>query len=231
MSIALILGAGPGLSASVARSLARRGHHVVLASRDTADLAPLVEEIGATAIACDAASRDSVQNLFDRIDAMDGDLAVAHYNASGRVRGPIQDLDPAAVEAALAVSATGAFLMAHHAARRMIPRGEGALLFTGASAGVKGFPRSAPFAMGKFALRGLCQSLARELHPQGIHVGHVVIDGGIRGTPQSGRTDVTEGEDDMLDPDAVAASMMALLDQHRSAWTWEIELRPWIERF
>ena len=231
MSIALILGAGPGLSASVARSLARRGHHIVLASRDTADLAPLVEEIGATAVACDAASRDSVQNLFDRIDAMDGDLAVAHYNASGRVRGPIQDLDPAAVETALAVSATGAFLMAHHAARRMIPRGEGALLFTGASAGVKGFPRSAPFAMGKFALRGLCQSLARELHPQGIHVGHVVIDGGIAGTPQSGRTDVTEGEDDMLDPDAIAASMMALLDQHRSAWTWEIELRPWIERF
>ena len=231
MSIALILGAGPGLSASVARSLARRGHHVVLASRDTADLAPLVEEIGATAIACDAASRDAVQVLFDRIDAMEGDLAVAHYNASGRVRGPIQDLDPAAVETALAVSATGAFLMAHHAARRMIPRGEGALLFTGASAGVKGFPRSAPFAMGKFALRGLCQSLARELHPQGIHVGHVVIDGGIRGTPQSGRHDVVEGEDDMLDPDAIAASMMALLDQHRSAWTWEIELRPWIERF
>jgi NAD(P)-dependent dehydrogenase (short-subunit alcohol dehydrogenase family) len=231
MSIALIAGAGPGLSASVARQLAQRGHHVVLASRDTRDLASLVEEIGGTAIDCDAASREAVGDLFDRIDAMNGDLTVAHYNASGRVQGPIQDLDPVAVEAALAVSATGAFLMAHHATKRMLPQGTGALLFTGASAGVKGFPRSSPFAMGKFALRGLCQSLARELHPQGIHIGHFVIDGGIGGTPQSGRYNVSKGEDDMLDPDAIADTMMALLDQHRSAWTWEVELRPWIENF
>ena len=231
MAVALIVGAGPGLSASLARQLAERGHHVVLAARNAAKLAALAEEIGGTAIECDARDPTDVASLFDRIDALDGPLDVAIYNAAARVQGPIDELDAGAVENVLMVTAYGAFLMAHHAARRMLAEGRGTMLFTGASAGIKGFPGSAPFAMGKFALRGLCQSLARELHPRNIHVGHVVIDGGIGGTPQSGRFNARDGEDAVLDPDAVARSYMALIDQHRSAWSWEIELRPWVEAF
>lgn len=226
-AVALIVGAGPGLSASLARALAERSLHVVLAARDTSDLLDLAGDIGATTIDCDASDKDDVASLFDQIDDLGGDLEVAIYNASGRVQGPIAELDPVAVERAISVSAYGAFLMAHHAARRMLERSSGTLLFTGASAGVKGFAKSAPFAMGKFALRGLCQSLARELHPQGIHVGHIVIDGGIadRSSPDAGHAD------DMLDPDEIAKAYMALIDQHRSTWTSEIEVRPWVERF
>ena len=227
MSIALVVGAGSGLSASVARKLAARGHHVVLTARDTSDIGDLVKELGATSIDANARDADDMALVFERIDTMDGDLNVAVYNPSARVRGAVDEIDPAVVENAILVSAYGAFLMAHHAARRMKPRGQGALLFTGASAGVKGFANSSSFAMGKFALRGLCQSLARELHPQGIHVGHFVIDGGIA----SARPDRRQVDDDMLDPDAIADTYMHFLDQHRSAWSWEIELRPWVERF
>jgi len=110
----------------------------------------------------------------------------------------------------------------------MEPRGSGAILFTGASAGIKGYPRSAPFAMGKFALRGLAQSMARELAPKGVHVAHFVIDGGIRSAE---RPDDPQKPDALLDPDAIAKSYLAMVDQPRSAWTWEIELRPWVETF
>lgn len=225
--VSLIVGAGQGLSASLARALAKRAHHVVLSARDTSDLLDLASETGATTIDCDASDRDDMQSLFERVDALDGTLEVAVYNASHRVQGPITALDPVAVEAAISVSAYGAFLMAHHAAKRMLLKRSGTLLFTGASASVKGFAKSAPFAMGKFALRGLCQSLARELHPQGIHVGHIVIDGGIadRASPDAGQAD------DMLDPNEIAKAYMTLIDQHRSTWTSEIEIRPWVERF
>lgn len=229
-TIALIIGAGSGLSASLARVLSARGHDIILVSRDTSDLTALIEETGATAINCDAGSIDDVERLFALVDERPGNLAVAVYNPSARSRGPIAELDPASVENALRVTAFGAFLMAHHAADRMLRRGEGTLLFTGASAGIKGFANSAPFAMGKFALRGLCQSLARELHPKGIHVGHVVIDGGIDGRSHADRTDGGSG-DVMLDPDEIAAAYMQLVDQHRSTWSWEIELRPWTESF
>ena len=222
MSQALVVGAGPGLSASLAHGLAARGHEVVLAARDPGDLDALVEEIGGRAVACDAREPNDMARLFDGLD----DLAVAVYNPSARTRAPIAELTSAQAENALMVSAFGAFLMAHHAVPLMRrradgPKGKGALLFTGASAGVKGFAQSAAFAMGKFALRGLCQSLARELHPQGIHVGHFVIDGAI------GRSD----DDARLHPDAIADTYMHVLDQHRSAWSWEIELRPWVESF
>ena len=226
--VALIVGAGSGLSASLARALAARGHDVVLAARDTHDLAALVEETGASAVDCDASERDDVARLFARIDERPGPLTVAIYNPSGRVRGPIVELDPVAVERAIKVTAYGAFLTAQQAARRMLEHGTGTLLFTGASAGIKGFANSAPFAMGKFALRGLCQSLARELHPKGVHVGHVVVDGAIAPARDGEGGD---GEDRRLDPDAIAASYLHLLDQHRSAWAWEIELRPWVETF
>ena len=234
---ALVVGAGPGLSASLARKLAARGHHVVLAARDPSDLASLLEETGGEAVACDASREADVAVLFERIDRLGHPLEVAVYNPSARSRGPLVELDPADVRRALDVTAFGAFLVVQEAARRMLarelPRGgtRGTILFTGASAGVKGFPNSAPFAMGKFALRGLAQSIARELHPQGIHVGHVVVDGGIDGTPQSGRTGGGEGADNMLDPDAIADTYMHLIDQHRSCWTHEIEVRPWVETF
>lgn len=218
----LIVGAGAGFSASFARVMAREGHTVALAARDTAKLAPLCAETGATAHACDAADPEAVAGLFEAV----GDAGIVLYNPSYRVRGPLVDLDPAEVRRTLEVCAFGAFLVAQQAARRMLARGQGTILLTGASAGVKGYPRSAPFAMGKFALRGLAQSMARELHPQGIHVAHLVIDGGIRSSRRPETGDAT-----LLDPDAIAETALHLVRQPRSAWSWEIELRPWKETF
>jgi NAD(P)-dependent dehydrogenase (short-subunit alcohol dehydrogenase family) len=225
---ALIVGAGSGLSAALARSLTKDGIKVALAARSTGDLDSLVKETGARAFACDASERAQVDKLFADVDASLGAPDVVIYNASFRTRGPFVELDPADVEKALAVTAYGAFLVAQQAARRMLPHKHGAIMLTGASAGVKGYPQSAPFAMGKFALRGLAQSMARELSPQGIHVIHVVVDGGIR---SDRRPDPAGNPDSMLDPDAIAASYMHLLHQPRSAWAWEIELRPWVEKF
>jgi NAD(P)-dependent dehydrogenase (short-subunit alcohol dehydrogenase family) len=225
---ALIVGAGAGLSASLARALTKAGTKVALAARSTDDLAPLVHETGATALACDASDRGEVERLFATLDASFGAPEIAIYNASYRTRGPFIDLDPVDVEKAIAVTAYGAFLVAQQAARRMLPKKRGVILLTGASAGVKGYPQSAPFAMGKFALRGLAQSMARELSPQGIHVAHVVIDGGIKSARRSEPPDAPES---LLAPDAIAATYMHLIAQPRSAWSWEIELRPWVERF
>jgi NAD(P)-dependent dehydrogenase (short-subunit alcohol dehydrogenase family) len=225
---ALIVGAGSGLSASLARALARAGLKVALASRSTGDLEALVKETGARAFACDAAERAQVEKLFAEVEASNGTPDIVIYNASFRTRGPFVELDPLDVEKSLAVTAYGAFLVAQQAARRMLPKKHGAILLTGASAGVKGYPQSAPFAMGKFALRGLAQSMARELSPQGIHVAHVVVDGGIR---SAHRPDPSDKPDSTLDPDAIAESYMHLIYQPRSAWAWEIELRPWVEKF
>jgi NAD(P)-dependent dehydrogenase (short-subunit alcohol dehydrogenase family) len=224
----LIVGAGSGLSASLARLFAHEGLRVALAARHTDKLAELCRETGATAFACNAANPDEVKRLFDAVEAAMGAPDVVVYNASARARGPLLDLVPADVERALAVSAFGAFLVAQQAVRRMLPNKHGAVLFTGASASVKGYPQSAPFAMGKFAQRGLAQSMARELAPQGIHVAHFVIDGSIR---NPGRVEPPDRPESMLDPDAIAASYLHVLRQPRSAWTWEIELRPWVEKF
>ncbi len=176
---ALIVGTGAGLSASLARLFSKEGMKVAVASRHPERLAELCAETGAKAFGCDAAQPAQVAALFAEVEKAMGAPDVAVYNASYRTRGPITELDPAEVERALAVTAYGAFLVAQQAARRMAPKQHGAILLTGASAGVKGYPQSAPFAMGKFALRGLAQSLARELAPQGIHVAHFIIDGGI----------------------------------------------------
>jgi NAD(P)-dependent dehydrogenase (short-subunit alcohol dehydrogenase family) len=202
---------------------------VVLAARDVGKLDALVGETGATAIACDATSAADVAKLFAAIDTKGGTLDLVVYNASGRARGPIVELDPAAVEQAVKVTAIGGFLVAREAAIRMTKQGHGTILFTGASAAVKGYPRSSSFAMGKFALRGLAQSLARELQPQNIHVGHIVIDGGI--AKQADPRANERGPDGLLDPDAIADTYLSLHRQPRSAWAWEIELRPWIENF
>jgi NAD(P)-dependent dehydrogenase (short-subunit alcohol dehydrogenase family) len=225
---ALIVGAGAGLSASLARALAKDGIKVALAARTTGDLDALVKQTGARAFACDATERAQVEKLFADADATLCAPDIVIYNASFRTRGPFVDLDPNDVERALAVTAYGAFLVAQQAARRMLPKKHGAILLTGASAGVKGYPQSAPFAMGKFALRGLAQSMARELSPQGIHVAHVVVDGGIK---SARRPDPPDNPDSMLDPDAIAGTYMHLIHQPRSAWAWEVEVRPWVEKF
>jgi NAD(P)-dependent dehydrogenase (short-subunit alcohol dehydrogenase family) len=225
---ALIVGVGGGLSASVARTFAKAGMKIALAARRVADLATLAKEVGGEAFACDATKRGDVVRLFGEVERAYGAPDVVVYNASYRTRGAFIELDPAEVEKTLAVSVFGGFLVAQEAAKRMLPHQHGAILFTGASASVKGYAQSAPFAMGKFALRGLAQSMARELSPQGIHVAHIVIDGGIR---SASRADPPDKPDSMLDPDAIAQTYLDLLQQRRSAWAWEIELRPWVERF
>ena len=225
---ALIVGAGPGLSASLARRFASSGVRVALAARDTGKLAGLVKETGARAFRCDAVDPDEAAGLFRSVNAELGEPDIVVYNASNRVRGPITDLDPKAVLTAIKISCYGGFLVAQQAAKQMVPRGEGAIFFTGASAGVKGYPNSSTFAMGKFGLRGLAQSLARELHPKNIHVAHFVIDGGIRrdNDPRADR-----GPDGLLEPDSIAETYWNFWRQPRDAWAWEIELRPWMEKF
>jgi NAD(P)-dependent dehydrogenase (short-subunit alcohol dehydrogenase family) len=227
-TVALIVGAGPGLSASVARKLSDRGMQVVLAARRQEAIAGIAQSLGGRAYACDASDAGQVAELFENLEADLGAPELVLYNASARARGPLADLKAEDVERTLRVTAYGGFLVAQQAARRMLSAGAGAIFFTGASASVKGYAQSAPFAMGKFALRGLAQSLARELQPKNIHVAHFVIDGAIR---NPGRTEAPDAPDSLLDPDAIADTYLAVLDQHRSAWTWEVELRPWVERF
>jgi NAD(P)-dependent dehydrogenase (short-subunit alcohol dehydrogenase family) len=226
--IALVVGAGEGLSASLARLLSEQGLRVALAARKIEKLGALCSATGAKAFACNATDADEVERLFGLVEREIGTPDLVIYNASGRTRGPFIDLVPADVAQTIAISAYGGFLVAQQAVHRMLPNRHGAILFTGASASVKGYAQSAPFAMGKFALRGLAQSMARELSPQGIHVAHFVIDGGIRSAV---RTEAADRPDSMLDPDAIALSYWNVLQQPRSAWSWELELRPWVEKF
>lgn len=227
--IALIVGAGLGISASVARGLASAGLKVGLAARNVEKLAALATETGAQAFAVDAADPAAVAHLFDDADTRLGEPDVVVYNAAtAPAHGPIAELDPQAVRKAIEISAYGGFLVVQQAARRMIPHRTGAILLTGASASVKGYPLSAAFAMGKFALRGLAQSAARELGPKGIHVAHFVIDGGVR---SARRLDSADRPDGTLDPDAIAQTYLDVLRQPRSAWSLEVELRPWVEAF
>jgi len=225
---ALIVGTGPGLSASLTRRFAANGIRVAVAARNVDKLGPLCAETGATAYACDASDPASVAALFAGVVAGQGAPDVVVYNPSARARGPLVELDPEAVRKAVEISAFGAFLVSQQAARLMLPHRRGAILLTGATAGVKGFALSAAFAMGKFAMRGLAQSMARELSPQGIHVAHFVIDGGIRSTL---RPVPNDNPDSLLDPDAIAETYWHVMHQHRSAWSWEIEVRPWVEKF
>ena len=224
----LIVGAGPGLSASLARQCHAVGMHVALAARDGEKARAVAQDTGASLHRCDASSIEDVAALFAALDAGTGTPDLVVYNPSARLRGPVTELDPEATRAAIEVTCFGAFLVAQQAARRMLACGSGTILFTGASAGVKGFANSSVFAMGKFGLRGLAQSLARELHPQNIHIGHFVIDGGISSEREDRQDD---GSDRMLDPDAIAESYLQFHNQHRSAWAWEVELRPWVETF
>ena len=225
---ALIVGAGLGISASVARHFAALGLKVALAARNVQKLEPLIQGTCTLAFSADASDPESVAQLFQQVcDRMDEpDIVV--YNASARIQGPLAELDPSAVQRALAVTAFGGFLVTQQAAKRMLPRGHGAILLTGATASVKGFAHSAAFAMGKFALRGLAQSAAREFGPKGIHVAHFIIDGGVRAAH---RQDPADRPDSTLDPEAIAQAYIDVLRQPRSAWSQEVELRPWVEHF
>jgi NAD(P)-dependent dehydrogenase (short-subunit alcohol dehydrogenase family) len=225
---ALIVGAGPGISASLARSLAGLGVTVALAARNVQKLDALIHGTGAHAFAADASDPASVAKLFDRVAERIDAPEIVIYNAGARAHGPLADLDPLAVQKAIAITAFGGFLVTQQAAKRMVLRGRGAILLTGATASIKGFAQSSAFAMGKFALRGLAQSAARELGPKGIHVAHFVIDGAVRAAQHP---DPAEQPDSTLDPDAIAQSYIDVLRQPRSAWSFEVELRPWVERF
>ena len=227
--IGLIVGAGLGLSASLARKFSGEGMKIALAARNTKKLSNLVDELDAAVYRCDTSDPKSVQDLFSSIETDLGDPEVVVFNASKRVRGEITEIDVDEVRNAILTTCYGGFLVGQEASKIMLKAGRGTIMFTGASAGVKGFAKSATFAMGKFGLRGLAQSLARELHPQNIHVVHVVVDGGIRSEEKgdlSGRA-----KDSWLLPDAIADTYYHLHTQHRSAWTWEIEVRPWVENF
>ena len=225
---ALIVGAGAGISASLARSLSALGVRVALAARNIDKLQPLLSQADAIAFAADARDPVAVAALFDDADRRLGGIDAVIYNAGARAQGPLAELDPNAVAGALAVNAFGAFLVTQQAAKRMGPRGRGAILLTGATASVKGFANSSAFAMGKFALRGLAQSAARELGPKGIHVAHFIIDGAVRSAQ---RPEHGDQPDSMLDPDAIAQTYIDVMRQHRSAWSFEVEVRPWVERF
>src|SRR4249920_1787402 len=224
METALIVGAGSGLSASLARLLASENFRVALAARNPDKLSP-----GSLNLRCDATDAAQVEDTFNAVEKKWGVPDLVVYNASFRTRGPFVELKAEDVKKTLEVSAYAGFLVAQVAARRMLPRGSGAIFFTGASASVKGYAQSAPFAMGKFALRGLAQSMARELAPKNIHVAHFVIDGGIKAGTDARAAD--RGDDGMLLPDEIAKSYQNVYRQHRSAWSWELELRPWVEKF
>ena len=220
--LVLIVGAGPGLSASIARLCASNNMKVILASRNINKLNSIKKEINATAISCDSSDIKSVQKLFKDVDKI-GVPNLVIYNPSMRIKGSITDLDPIQTQQAINVTCFGAFLVAQEASKRMLKRKSGSIFFTGASAGVKGFPNSSVFAMGKFGLRGLAQSLARELHPQNIHIGHFIIDGAINDEPF--------GEYQTMHPDEIAKVYLQFHKQKKSVWAWEIELRTSVENF
>ena len=220
--VVLIVGVGPGLSSSIARLCASRKMKVILAARDIKKLENLKKEIDAITISCDASDVKSVQNLFKEIDKI-GVPNLVIYNPSMRVKGSITEIDAIQVQKAINVTCFGAFLVSQEASKRMLERKSGSIFFTGATAGVKGFANSSAFAMGKFALRGLAQSLARELHPQNIHIGHFVIDGAIGREPY--------GDYQAMHPDEIAKSYLSFYDQEKSTWAWEIELRTSVEKF
>ena len=219
----LIVGVGSGLSASLARLCSKKNMVVNLAARNIDKLKTLKDEINANTYQCDATNKKSVSNLFKELDNTIGTPNLVIYNAAARVRGSIVELDPAQTQKAIEVTCYGAFLVAQESAKRMLKRKSGSIFFTGATAGVKGFANSSVFAMGKFGLRGLAQSLARELHPQNIHIGHFIIDGGI-----GSKSDTNYK---MIHPDSIAKTYLDFYDQDSSAWSWEIELRTSKEKF
>ena len=219
----LIVGAGNGLSASLARLCASKKMNVVLAARNIEKLKDLKKEISAETINCDATNIKSVNDLFKKTDKIIGTPNLVIYNPSKRLSGSIIDLDPKKAYEAINITCYGGFLVAQQAAKRMLKKKRGSIFFTGATASIKGFPNSSVFAMGKFGLRGLAQSLARELHPQNIHIGHFIIDGGI------GHENY--GSYKTIHPDEIAKIYLQFHNQDKSAWSWETQIRTSVEKF
>ncbi len=236
-SEAIIVGVGAerGLGAAIARRFARAGHRVLVAGRTRDKLERVVEGIaaaGGTAEAFVADATDSLQvgRLFDR--AADPEIVV--FNAGVNIRTPFRDLSVETFEEAWRTNTLGGFVVGREAARRLVPKGRGTLLFTGATASLRGAANFAAFAAAKAGLRALAQSAARELGPLGLHVAHVVIDGGIDGERLRQRQPeraAAAGEDGLLNIDAIAEAYWQLHCQHRSAWTLELDLRPFKEHF
>ena len=219
----LIVGAGSGLSASLARAFNSKGMKIVLAARNIDKLDSLKKEIDALVFKCDSTENKSVQNLFLQTDSIIGTPEIVIYNPSLRIVKPFIEYSPDEMLQSIKVNSYGAFLVAHESVKRMLKIGKGNIFFTGSSASVKGFAKSASFAMGKFGLRGLAQSLAREPHPQNIHIGHFVIDGGIGKEPV--------GNYQMIHPDEIAKQYLNFYLQDKKAWSWEIEIRTNTEKF
>lgn len=223
---AVIVGVGSGLGTSLARRFAKSGFSVSLVARNREKLLPLVGEIrslgtNAIAIKADATDESDVKRLFARTEKELGLISIVVYNAGLRIRKPVLKISSDEFISAWKLSCYGGFLVGREAAKYMIPRGKGSVFFTGATASIKGFPSSAAFAVGKFGLLALAESMARELQPKGIHVAHFIIDGVI------GR----DSKDSKLDPDAVAETYLQVHRQHRSSWSFKVELRPWLETF
>lgn len=238
--VALIVGAGPGLGCALARRFGRAEMNVAMAARNARRLDTLAVECSGIghhgrAYECDATDERSVQNLFRRVREEQGVPDVVIYNAGAFVERSILDTTAEEFEACWRVGCLGGFLVGRMAARVMVERSEqggpaGTILFTGATASLRGSARFHNLAVGKFGLRALAQSMARELHPRGIHVAHVVIDGRIR-LPSVVEEIGGLVDDGLLDPAAIAEAYFQLWQQPRSAWTHELDLRPWIERF
>jgi NAD(P)-dependent dehydrogenase (short-subunit alcohol dehydrogenase family) len=227
----LVAGVGPGLGIAVATAFARQGYQVAMLSRSRDRLTALAAQAPGrlVAIPCDVTDPAAVSAAFEEAEQHLGPLACAVFNAGAYRKGSILDIAPNDFEHCWRVGAFAGFLVGQAAARRMVAHGAGTILFTGATASLRGGANFANLASPKFALRALAQSMARELGPRGIHVAHVIVDGQIGGS--AGGNDDARASDSRLAPDAIAQAYLDLHRQHRSAWSQEIDLRPWIERF
>jgi NAD(P)-dependent dehydrogenase (short-subunit alcohol dehydrogenase family) len=223
----LVAGVGPGLGIAIAARFAREGYRVAMLARNGEKLAALAAQAPdrLIPIACDVTDPAQVNAAFDETERTLGPLACAVFNAGAYRRGSVLEIEPKDFELCWRVGAFAGFLVGQAAARRMMTRGSGTILFTGATASLRGGANFANLASPKFALRAVAQSMARELGPRGIHVAHIIIDG------QIGADDTTPTPDSRLRPEAIAQAYLDLHRQQRSAWTQEMDLRPWVERF
>ncbi len=228
--VALVVGVGPGLGSAVARRFAAAGMAVAVARRRPEELAGLAGEIGGRAYACDATERDSVEALFAAVDEDLGSPHVVVYNAGAYKPGGILEIEAADFERCWRIGCLGGFHVGQAAAKRMVEAGAGTIIFTGATAALRGSAKFVNLAVPKFGLRALAQSMARDLGPRGVHVAHTIIDGQIAGE-RAGYRAGDRGEDAVLAPDAIAEAYYQLHAQPRSAWTQELDLRPCMETF
>ena len=226
---AVVVGVGPGLGSALVRTFAQEGFTVIAAARSASELPELKGLADVVPVDCDATEPADVERLFETAAAR-GPAEVAVFNAAAFVRGSILETDPAEFERCWRVGCFAGLLVGQAAARRMVAHGRGTILFTGATASLRGGAGFVGLASPKFGLRAVAQSMARELGPKNIHVAHVIIDGQIR-SERYAHLAGERGPDSLLDPDAIAAQYVALHRQHRSAWTHELDLRPWSEKF